>query len=241
MRSPEQAHPDHLDPLVQMPQTDHPDAIADARAEAARAIRDVGHALVGHHSPIELLTAAAAEIDAITARIVAGPSRSRAEERERSGTSPGAEWGQTVGDGDVMTSYEERPVSGRSSPWGLEPVVRRDGDEVVAEVTLRPGHEGAPLRSHGGIVAALFDDILGFVLTIHQTPGFTGELTIRYEAGTPIGELLHCRVRMDERQGRKLLMSGELSVAATNQVVARCRATFISIDPEIFHSMTTTS
>ena len=227
-----------MDPLVQMPQPDHPDAIADARAAAAAAIRDLGHALVGHHSSVETLRAATAEMNRLVVQLSAGPIKNRSQERAEAGTGPGSEWGEEVVDGQEMTSYEERPISGRASPWGVEPLVYRSGDEVVAEVTLRPGHEGAPMRSHGGIVAALFDDILGFVLTIHKQPGFTGELKIRYEAGTPIGEPLLCRVRLDERQGRKLLMSGELEVVATGQVVARCTAIFISIDPATFNALT---
>ena len=43
-------------------------------------------------------------------------------------------------------------------------------------------HEGAPGRSHGGVVAGLFDDVFGFVLDVVQEPAFTGELTIRYVA-----------------------------------------------------------
>jgi acyl-coenzyme A thioesterase PaaI-like protein len=212
--------------------------VADARAHAARAIRDLGHALVGHHSSVDTLQKATADIDRLVEALSDGPVKNRAQERSESGTHPGAEWGEEVAHGQEMTSYEERPISGRASPWGLEPRISRDGDDVIAEVTLRIGHEGAPMRSHGGIVSALFDDILGFVLTIHKQPGFTGELKIRYEAGTPIGEPLLCRVRLDERQGRKLLMSGELSVVDTGEVVARCTAIFIAIDPEIFHAMT---
>jgi acyl-coenzyme A thioesterase PaaI-like protein len=227
-----------MDPLVQMPHTDHPDAIADARADAAAAVRDLGHGLVGHHSTVETLRNATAEMNRLVAQLTAGPVKNRSQERADAGTGPGSEWGEEIADGQEMTSYEERPISGRASPWGVEPRVYRDGDEIVAEVTLRPGHEGAPQRSHGGIVAALFDDILGFVLTIHKQPGFTGELKIRYEAGTPIGVPLSCRVRLDERQGRKLLMSGELTVDATGDVVARCTAIFIAIDPETFHALT---
>jgi acyl-coenzyme A thioesterase PaaI-like protein len=121
-------------------------------------------------------------------------------------------------------------VSGRSSPYSLDPDIRREGDEVIATVTLRAAHEGAPARSHGGIVAALFDDVFGFVLAIHQTPGFTGELGIRYEAGTPLHVPLTCRVRLAERQGRKLFMTGELTTD-DGTVCVRATATFIAIDP----------
>lgn len=150
--------------------------------------------------------------------------------RERHSFQRGVEWTPPVDGGEFVTSHDDRPVSGRSSPYGLDPVIRRDGDEVVATVTLHAAHEGAPARSHGGIVAALFDDVYGFVLTIHQTPGFTGELRIRYEAGTPLHVPLECRVRLDRREGRKLHMSGELTTA-DGTVCVRSTAVFITIDP----------
>ena len=112
----------------------------------------------------------------------------------------------------------------------MDTEVRRNGDEVEATVTLRSAHEGAPERSHGGIVAALFDDIYGFVLSIHETPGFTGELTIRYEGPTPLRVPLVCRVRLASREGRKLFMTGEL-VTPDGTVCVRSKATFIAVDP----------
>lgn len=216
----------HLDPLAHVAQEDHPDVLSDARAEAGRAIRDLGHAIVGHHAPLALVERVTATLDGLSADLVTGGARDRAQVRRE------GDWGAEVADGETMTSYDERPVSGRSSPWGLDVHVWRDGNEAVGDLTLRAAHEGAPGRSHGGIVAALFDDVYGFVLSFLHQPAFTGELTIRYEAGVPIGVPLRCRVRMTEREGRKLFMTGELSDG--DRVVARSRATFIAIDPSMF-------
>lgn len=220
----------HLDPLAHVAQPDHPDAVAEARAEAGRAVRDLGHSLVGHHAPVELVQRVTATLDALTAELDHGAHRSRSQ------TSLRGEWGEVPADGEAMSTYDERPVSGRSSPWGLDLEVRRRGDEVVAHVTFRAAHEGAPDRSHGGIVAALFDDVFGFVLALQRQPAFTGELSVRYEAGVPIGVPLECHVRMESAQGRKLLMVGELYDGDT--VLARSRATFITIPRELFYSET---
>lgn len=222
--------PAHLDPLTHVAQPDHPDQIAEARAAAGRAIRDVGHALVGHHAPIPVLDKVASSIGELAAELSGGSPRTRSEVR-RDG-----EWATPPADGEVMTSYDERPISGRASPWGLDLVIRRDGDEVATTVTLRAAHEGAPGRSHGGIVAALFDDVYGFVLTMLAEPAFTGELGVRYEAGVPIGVPLECRVRLVERVGRKLYMTGELTV--DGRVLARSTATFIVMSPEQFAQRT---
>lgn len=222
------AHRDdaHLDLLVHVAQPDHPDAVAETRARAGRAIRDVGHALVGHHAPVALLDRLSRTLDELTAELELGEPRGRAQV-----TSEGR-WGEPPADGASMTSYDERPVSGRASPWGLDLEVRRAGDEVVATATLRAAHEGAPGRSHGGVVAALFDDVFGFVLNLYPQPAFTGELTVRYQAGVPIGVPLECRVRLAERDGRKWRMTGELT--AGEQVLATARATFITIDRAVF-------
>ena len=81
----------------------------------------------------------------------------------------------------------------------------------------------------------MFDDVYGFVLTMLRQPAFTGELSVRYVAGTPIGVPLECRVRLSERSGRKLYMTGELT--ADGAVVATSKATFIAIDPEVFEQV----
>lgn len=140
-----------------------------------------------------------------------------------------------------MFSFDERPVSGRSAPIGFDLDVHRDGDDAVGHLTFGKAHEGAPNRAHGGMVSALLDDMFGFVLTIEQQAGFTGELKVRYQAGTPIGVPLECRARMTHRDGRKLFMTGELTPADDRgAVLAVGTATFIAIDPEDFRRLTVT-
>lgn len=188
-------------------------------------MRDLGHALIGHEVADDLVERVAIELERLTDELTAGAGRSR----EPGNFQRGESWGPPE-DGGRFFSNDDRPVSGRSSPWGLDPIIRRVGDEVQATVTLRSAHEGAPARSHGGIVSALFDDVFGFLLSVHLTPAFTGELSIRYERGTPLHVPLICRVRLAARDGRKLRMTGEL-VEPDGQVCVRATATFITIDP----------
>jgi hypothetical protein len=83
------------------------------------------------------------------------------------------------------------------SATSIELDVRYDDDEVVADVVLQRAFEGAPGRAHGGIVAAAFDDVTGFVIGMLQEPAFTGELTVRYLAPVPVDEHLEIRARLD--------------------------------------------
>jgi acyl-coenzyme A thioesterase PaaI-like protein len=199
-----------------------------ARERAGRALRDLGHTLVGNNAPVTVIEAVAEQLEALTAALDTGTVRSRAEHHHR------GDWGDAPGDGEEMTSYADRPISGRSSPLGLDMTITRRGDEVVADFTLRAAHEGAPGRSHGGVIAAMFDDIYGFVLEIHRQPAFTGWLTTHFLAPTPIGEPLEARVRLAERNGRKLTMTGELTAVTTGAMLARSEALFIAIDVSYF-------
>ena len=98
---------------------------------------------------------------------------------------------------------------------------------------LRRAFEGAPGRAHGGIVAAAFDDVTGFVIGKLQEPAFTGELTVRYLAPVPVDETLEIRARLDGRERRKLFISAEMRTGA-RAVVATCRAIYITVDPSLF-------
>jgi acyl-coenzyme A thioesterase PaaI-like protein len=198
-----------------------------ARVRVGRAIRDLGHAFVGHGASPELLDDLAATLERLSARLDEQPVRSRALD------SYGERWDEPLPQGELPRAYGDRPISGPASPWGLDIDVHRHGDEIEARLTLGAAHEGAPGRSHGGIVAALFDDVFGFVLGILGQPAFTGWLKVRYAKATPLYRLLSCRVRAVGREGRKIEMEGELVDVEAGEVLARSTALFIAVDPSI--------
>ncbi len=78
-------------------------------------------------------------------------------------------------------------------------------------------------------MAAVFDDVLGYLLTLEQQAGFTGELTMRYLDATPIRQPLEFRARVTGRDGRKLFTEAEAR-REDGAVVATATATFITID-----------
>ncbi len=201
-----------------------------ARRAAGRSVRRIGHALVGHDADERLLIDVASTLDSLTARLDEGLPRRRPIEHV------GHRETQTASGRAAIESYDDRPFSGSASPWGVDLEVHRVGDEIEATVTLGSAHEGAPGRAHGGIVAGLFDDVFGFVLGVIQEPAFTGELKVRYERPTPLHRPLLCRGRLTSRDGRKLLIEGELVDAdgGVETVVARGTGVFITVDPTRF-------
>lgn len=214
------------------PIRDDPEGILEARARAGRAIREIGHAFIGRHATLEQIERLSDVLESITAEMWP------AEQRTRGLHDFGREQQTDVPQGRFDNIFDDRPVSGRSSPYGLDLDLHRHGDEIEALVTLRSAHEGAPGRSHGGVISALFDDVFGYVLGVIHQPAFTGDLYVRYQAPTPLFRRLACRVRLAEQAGRKLLMTGELTDVEAGTVLATAKATFIAVDPELFKAVT---
>jgi len=189
------------------------------RTRLGDAYRQLSHDIVGHQADDGLIDELAGVLTDFSRRLASGGprSRDRSEFHEH--------WDLHIGEGDPVESFADRPVSGSSSPWGLEPDVRREGDGIIAWVTFHAAHEGAPDRCHGGIVAALFDDLLGAVLSVVGLGAFTGELTVRYDAPVPLHRELVCRCWLDRQEGRKLFMRGELTDAG--RLVSSTSAVFI--------------
>jgi acyl-coenzyme A thioesterase PaaI-like protein len=198
-------------------------ATEEARMAAAATLRTLNHSFSAHDPDDDALAVVAATATELARRIDDAPMRDRlALMRSRP-------------DGSVLggRGFEDRAVAGLSNPTSIDLEVRYDeDDEVVARVVLRRAFEGAPGRAHGGIVAAAFDDVTGFVIGKLQEPAFTGELTVRYLAPVPVDEPLEMRARLDGRERRKLFISGE--ARAGELVVATCHAIYITVDPSLF-------
>jgi acyl-coenzyme A thioesterase PaaI-like protein len=191
------------------------------RAAAAASLRDLAHAFAAHDADDDVLTHIGEVAAGLTRQLDDTPTRDRLALMRRGFRESGMGLG-----------FEDRAVGGASNPTSVELAVRYEGDEIIADVVLRPAFEGAPGRAHGGIVAAAFDDVTGFVIAQIHEPAFTGELTVRYLAPVPVDEPLEIRARLDGRERRKLFLSGE--VRADGEVIATCKATYITVDPGVF-------
>jgi acyl-coenzyme A thioesterase PaaI-like protein len=198
----------------------------DARVVAAAALRDLSHTYAERDPDSAQLLALAAVAQEQTERLQSAPMRDRMSLMRAS-----LERSSFPGD-DVRSGFADRAVGGATNPTSAELAVEFQGDEVVARVVLRRAFEGAPGRAHGGIVAAVFDDVTGFVIGLLREPAFTGELTVRYVAPVPVDKPLEMSARLIGRERRKLFITGEVHDGDT--LVATCRATYITVDPARF-------
>jgi acyl-coenzyme A thioesterase PaaI-like protein len=196
------------------------------RSAAASNLRDLNHSFSARDPEDDVLVQVAEVAARLTARIEAAPARDRLALMRRG-----------IAESLMGLGFEDRAVGGGSNPTSVDlGNVRFEGTDgegdIVADVRLRRAFEGAPGRAHGGIVAAAFDDITGFVIAQIQEPAFTGELTVRYLAPVPVDEPLELRARLEGRERRKLFICGE--ARAEGEVIATCRAIYVTVDPGLF-------
>jgi len=105
--------------------------------------------------------------------------------------------------------FQRSPFSGRANALAAPMTVWAEGDRIRAHATYGPAYEGPPGSVHGGHVMAAFDDLLGVGQAASGTAGFTGTLTVRMVARTPLGERIDYEAGVEGRDGRKVFMRGE--------------------------------
>jgi len=208
-----------------------------ARIDAAQALNRLSHALVAHRADPAVLARIAEAADQLAEQIEGEPSRARDSElggnpRFLQAVVGQRPLGEVVDHGAFLDMFEDSPVSGSANPLSIGLKIRQEGDEAVGVVTLERGWEGAPGRSHGGIVASCVDETLGGLLPIVGEMAFTGTLTLRYEGPCPMGVPLEFRARLEGREGRKLHLACDGS--AEGAVFVRATAVFITVDLERF-------
>ena len=97
--------------------------------------------------------------------------------------------------------------------------------EVLARCTLTRSYIGPPKRAHGGVVATILDQVVGFATAAVGKPGMTAGLDVRYKAATPLGVELVVRARYTHSEGRKHFATGEITV--DGEVTASAFGVFI--------------
>jgi acyl-CoA thioesterase FadM len=85
------------------------------------------------------------------------------------------------------------------------------------------------------VIAAVFDEVLGFAQSLSGRPGMTGRLTIHYRSPTPLHTELRVEGRVDRMDGRKIFTTGRLFHGDT--LCAEAEGLFISMDPQRFLDM----
>lgn len=119
------------------------------------------------------------------------------------------------------------PVIGRSNllapPIAFE---RTDDGTMRGEVTLGLEYQGPPACVHGGIVALMFDAVLGRANHHAGTTGMTMYLDLDYRSPTPILEPIVITGRQVRVEGRKIWAQG--AIHAGDRLCATAEGMFVT-------------
>jgi acyl-coenzyme A thioesterase PaaI-like protein len=118
------------------------------------------------------------------------------------------------------------PISPPVEVWAVH---GKDGQrEIRGRVTFEYPFEGPPTCVHGGVIAELFDELLGLSNILVGVGAMTGTLTIRYRRPTPLLAPLELAARHTGRDGRKVFAWGGLY--HDGELTAEAEGVFILVD-----------
>lgn len=102
---------------------------------------------------------------------------------------------------------------GRDNPIGLHmDDFELQGDDVIARFKPRDHYRGSSGVLHGGVAATAIDEILVWAgILTERVMTVTGTMELRYRKPVPMDEELVVSARVDDRSGRRLKVSGEMT------------------------------
>lgn len=82
--------------------------------------------------------------------------------------------------------------------------------EMRAEHTFDAAYCGPPTAVHGGIVALVYDELLGALGAMSDVGGFTGTLKVVYRSLTSLATPIHMHAWIDREEGVKVFIKGTM-------------------------------
>ena len=213
----------------------HPGVDGDATSAAlelpinqvAGALRRIGAVTIGQPVDDEDLADAAAALAAVADRLEEAATRAK---RRRNTPGPSGFPGMHPQDHfptSPMIGYAN-PISPPVEVWA---VPGEDGQrELRGRVTFDYPFEGPPTCVHGGVIAELFDELLGLSNILAGLGAMTGTLTVRYRRPTPLLAPLEIAARHTRRDGRKVYSWGGLY--HKGELTAEADGVFILVEPQ---------
>ena len=102
---------------------------------------------------------------------------------------------------------------GQENPIGMQLDGFRLSEDgwVEADFAPRPDYRGAHETLHGGIAATAIDEILVWAGIVSEgVLSVTGTLDLKYRRPLEVSDQIVARGRVEERRGRRMIISGEL-------------------------------
>ncbi len=126
-------------------------------------------------------------------------------------------------------------VCGRENPFGLKlNFYEPSPGEVVVDYTVPEHYQGYPGVVHGGVVAAMLDEVTGRVHMGGNPPRFmfTARLNVRYRKNVPVGEPLRIIGHAGKSHERTAIATGQI-FGPDGDLLAEAEALLVNVPDEI--------
>ncbi len=198
----------------------------EPRNRLAAAVRRISAVAVGQPVDDKEIARAATELSALADRL---ESVAPAAKRTRHEPGPGG-----FPDRHPQDYFPTSPMVGFGNPvappvevWAVE---GEDGRrELRGRATFGYQYEGPPTCVHGGVIAEIFDEILGLSNLLTGQGAMTGTLKIRYRQPTPLLAPLALVARNIGQEGRKIFAWG--GIYYQGELTAEADGIFIYLPP----------
>ena len=198
--------------------------MSDATRDLADAIRYLIERMVATEAPPEVFAGVADDLREIATRFEPYP---------RVPLYIG--YAETALSGDATGPFDHSPLLGVANPLAPPLRVQVEDGGVVGTVTFGSAYEGPPGCVHGGMVAAAFDELLGFAQIVGGHPGMTGRLIVHYRSPTPLHTELRLAAAIERVDGRKTFCRG--TIHAGDRLCAEAEGLFVAMNPERFQGL----
>src|SRR5688500_10024641 len=197
--------------------TDKPSSAVLAKRRLAAAVRQLAALTATSDAPEAVLSEMAVTAERIVASLGTYPTRTFRDSFETCKT-----------EADFLPFADRSLMTGRSNPFAPPMTLSMQGDKAVGRVTFGVTYEGVPGHVHGGMVAAVLDETLGYLAVNNGIGGLTAMLTVRYRAPTPLETDLKIEADVVRTDGRKAFV--EARIISGDAIIAEAEAVFVAVD-----------
>jgi acyl-coenzyme A thioesterase PaaI-like protein len=210
-------------PRAETPEPRGPSSTGDTSINrAATAIRRISAMMVGQPLSDDALSAAAERLGTIADTLSSEVATSKRPRGQPNPLRHPADFFPT----SPMIGWAN-PIAPPVEVWAE---VGENGQrEIRGRVTFDYPYEGPPTCVHGGVIAELFDELLGMSNIVVGEGAMTGTLTVRYRRPTPLLAPLQLVARHTGKEGRKVYAWG--GIYHRGELTAEADGVFIEVPP----------
>jgi len=116
---------------------------------------------------------------------------------------------------------------------GLQMVFRPEGGASVTEFEVPDRYQSWKGVVHGGLVALMLDEAVGWAAWHQGRPGVTGKLEVRYRLPLQVGERVRVTGRVDSVRRNLVYASATIERVSDGAKVAEANATLMDAVPTV--------